>query len=225
MKNSDKKNIYKKHLGITEASTWVRRFASLVPKNGPSGGRILDLAAGNGRHTRYFRTLGYSVTAIDKEVSSLTKLNDSKEVQVIMADLENKDQEGSVFINSPRKKGALYGKTFAGVVVINYLHRPLMKHLIGALEPGGVLIYETFARGNEDFARPRNPDHLLKSGELLELTFDQLQVIAYEHGIFKTAEIVGVKQRLCAINDLKNSTRKDGDPPPHTFTLPFKGGI
>jgi SAM-dependent methyltransferase len=217
MKNSHQSN--------TKASKWVKRFAPLVPKNGPSGGKILDLAAGNGRHTKYFQTLGYTVTAIDKEVSSLSKLTSKKEVQVIIADLEKKDQEGSIFIDSRKEKGLLYGETFAGILVVNYLHRPLMKHLIGALEPGGVLIYETFARGNENFNRPRNQDHLLRSGELLELSCGQLQIIAYEHGFSEIDNIVGVKQRICAINDLENSIREDGDPPAHALTPSFISGV
>jgi hypothetical protein len=95
-----------------------------------------------------------------------------------------------------------------------------MDNIVGALEPGGVLIYETFARGNEDFVRPRNPDHLLKSAELLNLVQGRLQVVAYEHGIVKGADIEGVKQRLCAVNDLAASTRDDGDPPPHPVPPP-----
>ena len=93
-----------------------------------------------------------------------------------------------------------------------------MHDLVGALAPGGVLIYETFARGNEAFVRPRNPDHLLKSGELLELVQDRLQVIAYEHGIDEAAEIPGVKQRICAVNDLETSDRDNGEPGPHPVT-------
>jgi SAM-dependent methyltransferase len=213
MENTNQKNISNKHLFVTDPSSWVRRFAPLVPKNGPSGGKILDLAAGSGRHTRYFHNLGYSVTALDKEVSSLDKISDQQNINIIKADLENDNQGHSIFTDSSRGKGILFGKIYAGVIVINYLHRPLMKYLARALEPGGVLIYETFARGNEKFRRPRNPNHLLKSGELLELALGHLQVIAYEHGSTKNPYIDGIKQRLCAINNLNNSTRKDGDPP------------
>ena len=81
------------------------------------------------------------------------------------------------------------------------------------------MIYETFALGNEVFSRPRNPDHLLKSGELLDAVRGKLQVVAYEHGQLNTAstpgDIPGVKQRLCAVNDLALSEREDGEPAPH----------
>ncbi|MBT7943688.1 MAG: class I SAM-dependent methyltransferase [Alphaproteobacteria bacterium] len=202
MTNLEPEKTRVRHLRITAPSPWVARFAPLVPKNGPSAGEILDLAAGGGRHGRDFHSLGHPVTAIDRDVSSLDDFAAQNGVTVIEADLENGE-------------ATLPARTFAGVIVVNYLFRPLMEDIVAALEPGGVLIYETFARGNEDFVRPRNPDHLLKSGELLDLAQGRLQVVAYEHGIIKAADIEGVKQRLTAVNDLANTTRDDDEPPAH----------
>ena len=88
-----------------------------------------------------------------------------------------------------------------------------MDHLLDTLETGGVLIYETFARGNETFSRPRNPDHLLKSGELLQMVSGRMQVIAYEHGIRENSPLPGVIQRICAVKNLELSSREDRDPP------------
>lgn len=193
-----------RHLRITEPSPWLRRFASLIPLDGPSNGAVLDLAAGGGRHGRYLQGLGHPVTAIDRDISALENFDGA---EVIEADLE---ADPAPF--SPG--GVLDGRNFAGVCVINYLHRPLLPGLIGLLDPGGVLIYETFARGNEEFVRPRNPDHLLKSGELLDLVRSRLQVIAYEHGIIEAAEIAGVKERICAVNNLDSSDRDDNEPAP-----------
>ena len=207
MENPEQQAIRSRHLRITEPSPWVKRFQSLIPKEGPSGGAVLDLAAGSGRHARFLKGLGFPVTAVDRDTSALSDLV-TDGVEIIEADLE---AGAGVFADG----GALAGRVFAGVCVINYLHRPLMTGIVAALEPGGVLIYETFARGNEDFVRPRNPDHLLKSGELLNLVQGRLQVVAYEHGIIKAADIEGVKQRICAVNDLSSSTRNDGEPAPH----------
>jgi SAM-dependent methyltransferase len=190
-----------RHLRITEPSPWVKRFAPLIPENGA----VLDLAAGGGRHSHYLQGLGHAVTAIDRDVSGLTGLDGA---EIIEADLE---AEPAPFAPG----GVLHGRTFAGICVINYLHRALMDDLVGALAPGGVLIYETFARGNEAFVRPRNPDHLLKSGELLDLVRGRLQIVAYEHGLDEAAEIPGVKERICAVNDLGISDRDDGEPGPH----------
>ena len=193
-----------RHLRITEPSPWVRRFAGLIP----AGGRVLDVAAGNGRHARFLMGLGYPVTAVDRDAEALAGLAAEKAATAIVADLETgADPFGP--------GGPLAGQSFAGIVVVNYLYRPLMASLIGGLAPGGALLYETFARGNEPFTRPRNPDHLLKSGELLALVAGKLQVVAYEHGRIDAAEIPGVKQRVAAVNDLGQSARDDGEPEPH----------
>ena len=115
----------------------------------------MDLAAGNGRHTRYFKGLGHAVTAVDRDVSGLADLAGDAQISVIEADLEG------------GQPWPLEGRHFAGIVVTNYLHRPLFPKLAAGLLPGGVLIYETFGIGNERFGRPSNPDFLLQPGELL----------------------------------------------------------
>lgn len=190
-----------KHLTVTRPSPWVARWAALVK---PSG-TVLDVAAGGGRHGRLFLDLGHRVTFVDKTAQPLDDLKGLAQATVIEADLE----DGGPW--------PLEGQSFDAVVVVNYLHRPLMESLLASLAPGGVFIYETFARGNEIFARPRNFDHLLKSGELLECVRGKLQVVAYEHGHVTTGDIPGVKQRLVAVNDLLMSAREDGEPAPHTI--------
>ena len=147
-------------------SAWVQSHAGLVP----SGGRVLDLAAGGGRHARYFKGLGYAVTALDRDVSGLHDLS-GREIEIVAADLEDR---------SPWPLGA---REFDGIVVTNYLHRPLFPHLASALAPGGVLIYETFGVGNERFGKPSNPNFLLRPGELLTFAAAYgLQVLAYACG-------------------------------------------
>ncbi|MCW8835253.1 MAG: class I SAM-dependent methyltransferase [Rhodospirillales bacterium] len=188
-----------RHLRITAPSSWVTRFAPLVR----DGGSVLDLAAGGGRHGRYFRDRGHPVTFVDRDAGPLIDLAGERHAEVIAIDLEN---GGS---------WPLPGRTFDAIVVTNYLHRPLFPAIIGALAEGGVLIYETFARGNEEYSRPRNPDHLLKAGELIDIARGRLQVVAYEHGIKSETPLPGVVQRICAINDLSRSARGDNEPPPH----------
>ena len=163
---------------------------------------MLDLACGGGRHTRYLLGLGHPVTMVDRDAAPVGDLATRPGAEIVEADLEG---------DAP---WPLAGRTFAAVVVVNYLHRPLLSRLIGSLEDGGVLIYETFARGNERFSRPRNPDHLLKSGELLDTVRGTLQVIAYEHGVDETTPLPGVKQRLCAVRALPSTDRDDGEPEP-----------
>ncbi|MBT4932647.1 MAG: class I SAM-dependent methyltransferase [Rhodospirillaceae bacterium] len=192
-----------RHLRITDPSPWVVRFAPLIKV----GGTALDLACGGGRHTRHLLGLGHKVVALDRSTEALEDLAGNPDCQIINADLE---QDAPVF----QKPGELAGRTFDGVIVVNYLYRPLLASLLEALAPGGVLIYETFARGNERFTRPRNPDHLLKSGELLALTEGALQVVAYEHGIVEKGPLPGVIQRLCAVKACGPSHRDDAEPEP-----------
>lgn len=145
-------------------SAWIVRFAPLVP----AAGAVLDLACGGGRHTRLFADRGYRVVAVDRDLGRLGDLARGPRVEAIAADLES---------GAPLP---FRGRRFAGVVVTNYLYRPLLGALVEAVEPGGVLLYETFATGNERFGRPSNPEFLLRPGELLDAVRGRLRVIAYE---------------------------------------------
>lgn len=163
-------------------SPWMMRFAPLVR----AGGEVLDVACGAGRHSLYFAGRGHPVTAVDRD---LDRVPPAPGLRLVRADLE----DGS---DLPWGEGG-----FAGVVVANYLWRPLFPSLRTALEPGGVLLVETFSLGNEAYGRPRSPEFLLTRGELLSLA-GGLTVVAYEDGIVARDGEAGSKvvQRLCAVN-------------------------
>ena len=91
----------------------------------------------------------------------------------------------------------LAGRQFGAVIVTNYLHRPLFPHLFAALEPGGVLLYETFMAGNERFGKPSRPDFLLQDGELLERVRGHFSVVAYEARMISEPKMAMV-QRIAA---------------------------
>jgi SAM-dependent methyltransferase len=155
----------------------------------PEGAPVLDLACGGGRHTRLFAEAGHPVTAVDIDLGNLGDLAGHPGVEPIQADLEG----GASF--------PLSGRTFGGVVVTNYLHRPLLEDLVAAVAPGGVLIYETFAEGNETLGgRVTNPDFLLHHGELLDLVRGRLRVVAYEDVLLGEPKLAAV-QRICAVRD------------------------
>lgn len=166
---------------ISKPSAWVEGFAALVP----SGGTVLDLACGTGRHGRLFLDRGNKVVMLDIDTSDVMDLAANPRVEIIETDLEN----GQAF--------PLQGRSFAGIVVSRYLYRPLFPALIEALAPGGILIYETFAKGNEQFGRPRNPDHLLNHGELLDAFRGALRVLAYEDLVLPAPRPAAI-QRICA---------------------------
>ena len=162
---------------------WITRFAPLVK----SGGTVLDLACGNGRHTHYLAGLGYEVTALDRDLSGIGATETADRIELIKADLED---------DNPWPLGS---RKFDGVIVTNYLYRPIFPAIIDALEEEGALIYETFSLGNEEYGRPSNPNYLLKPTELLSVCTNRLRVIAYEEGVLKTPS-PAVKQRVCAVN-------------------------
>jgi len=157
---------------------WIVQWAGLVPPQAT----VLDLAAGGGRHAVFFAGRGHKVTAVDRDVS---RLPEHPGIERLQADLE----DGSPW--------PLADRQFGGVVVTNYLHRPLMPQLLEAVAPGGVLLYQTFMVGNERFGKPSNPDHLLKDGELLELVRGKFSVIAYEARLISEPAMAMV-QRIAA---------------------------
>ncbi len=169
------------HAATDQPSAWVARFLPLVP----AGGRILDVAAGGGRHTRLALARGHAVTAVDIDVSALADLRADPDVEIVAA-----DTEGAPW--------PFAGRAFAGVIVTNYLHRPLLPLLVAAVAEGGALIYETFAAGNEALGKPSNPNFLLKQGELLEAVRGHLTVVAYEHGKIESPR-PAVVQRIAAV--------------------------
>ncbi|SAK91433.1 type 12 methyltransferase [Caballeronia glebae] len=170
-------------------SPWVARWAHLVAP----GGAVLDVAAGSGRHARWFAARAHAVLAVDRDEQALASMSAIQGIETLTADLEN---------------GAPWplpdGRTFDAIVVTNYLHRPLFGHFIDALAPGGVLIYETFAAGNGSIGKPSNPAFLLEPGELLDAVRGRLRVIAYEDGFVDDPRPAYV-QRICAAREPKSA--------------------
>ena len=165
-----------------EASLWVARFSDLVP----AGGRVLDVACGGGRHARSFLQQGHPVTVVDRDTSGVADLGEHQNVEILEFDLE------------AGKPWPFAGRVFEGVVVTNYLWRPILADIVVSVAPGGVLLYETFARGNEQFGHPRNPDFLLRPGELLDAVRGELRVVAYEDRIVEEPDPKAV-QRIAAV--------------------------
>lgn len=160
-------------------SGWVVRFAALIRP----GGKVLDLAAGHGRHGRFFLDRGCEVVATDIDTSHLNDLAE-RGAQIVEADLEN-------------GPWPFADTMFDAIIVCNYLYRPHFPLLAKGLQTGGILLFDTFGQGNETVGRPRNPDFLLAPGELLSAFGHCLRIVAYEHGLEEKPRLA-VKQRLCA---------------------------
>jgi SAM-dependent methyltransferase len=148
------------------------------------GGRVLDLACGSGRHSRFLRDHGFSVVALDRDAGALKALEGEPGIEPLQADIE-----AGAWPFTPR--------AFDAIVVTNYLHRPLFASLVETVAPDGVLIYETFAVGNERHGRPSNPAFLLARDELLEKV-RPLEIVAFEQG-YTSRPRPAVVQRICAM--------------------------
>ena len=162
----------------SQASPWIRRFTPLIP----AGSSVLDLACGRGRHMQWLASQGHAVLGVDRDAEALQSAQQWG--QTLHADLE----DGSPW--------PLPGRQFGAVVVTNYLWRPLWPQILDSVKPGGLLLYETFAQGNEAFGKPSRADFLLAPGELLQVC-NGWQIIAYEHGQLRQPE--RVVQRIAAI--------------------------
>lgn len=144
---------------------WIVAHAGLVP----AGTEVLDLAGGGGRHARFFAERGHPVLLVDRTVYDWSALTADGRVTTLIADLE-------------ANPWPLAGRQFGGIIVTNYLWRALLTDIVAAVAPGGVLLYSTFAVGQERYGRPNNPDFLLKPGELLAAVRGRLDVRAQRHG-------------------------------------------
>lgn len=160
-----------------EASPWVRRWSHLAPTGTP----MLDVACGLGRHLRWFAALGHPITGVDRSPEAMQAA--AAVGEALCADIE-------------AEPWPLSGRQFGAVVVTNYLWRPLLPAIIASVAPGGVLIYETFASGNETVGKPARPDFLLQPGELLSACAG-LRIVAYEDGYLDAPE--RFVQRIAAV--------------------------
>ena len=176
----------------TNPSPWLQRWAHLLP----AGASVLDVACGRGRHLRWLAGLGHRVTGIDRDAVALASSADL----VVTA--------GATLVEADLERGPwpCAGQAFDAVLVTNYLWRPLWPALLAALAPGGVLVYETFAAGNETVGKPSRPDFLLQPGELLTRCAG-LHVVAFEDGFL--ADPARFVQRLVAVRPAP----PDGLPP------------
>lgn len=174
-------------------SDWIRRWSHLVPARGS----VLDLACGQGRHMRWFFERNHAVTGVDKAQEAIALVAPMGEA--ICADIET-------------GPWPLPGRRFDCVVVTNYLWRPLLPTIVDSVTPGGLLLYETFAQGNETVGRPARAEFLLRPGELLRAC-ESLRIVAYEDGFLDSPE--RFVQRIAAVRELQ--------PPPEPLRLPLHG--
>ncbi|MEO1206909.1 MAG: SAM-dependent methyltransferase [Pseudomonadota bacterium] len=181
-----------------QPSAWVTAHLEGAPQHQI----VADIACGSSRHTRLALSAGFKVHAIDRDTSKLSDIVDNKSLTITETDLE----DGSPFPLGQNSIGC--------VIVTNYLHRPILADIVSCLRDDGLLVYETFAVGNERHGRPSNPDFLLKPGELIDATSARLIPIHYQHTML--ADPIRVVARLAAVGPAHKWVN---DPP--RLGLPF----
>jgi SAM-dependent methyltransferase len=168
--------------GSEAPSAWVRRWSHLVRPNGT----VLDVACGQGRHAYWFYKRNHPLALVDRAQAAIESIAiPADHCEKVVADIE-------------AGPWPFAGREFDAVVVTNYLWRPLLPTLLASLAPGGVLLYETFAQGNETVGKPSRPDFLLRPGELLEVC-RSLRVVAFEDGFMEPP--ARFTQRIAAVRE------------------------
>lgn len=172
------------------ASDWILRWQHLIP----AGGRLLDVACGHGRHLYALQDRGLQLTGVDRAPDALACLAPlaAAGAEIVQADIEN-------------GPWPFAGRQFDAVLVTNYLWRARLPDIVAAVAPGGVLLYETFAQGNETVGKPSRPDFLLAPGELLAVA-QGLRVVAFEDG-FVDAHPRFV-QRIAAVREAARAAQE-----------------
>lgn len=184
---------------VLPVSSWVHRFGAIIPS-----AQVLDLACGDGRHSTFLAAAGKNMLAVDRNPDVLADIA-KQGIATQRIDLEAGDDFALAELFQPAR--------FSGVVVTNYLHRPLVSLLLSSVADQGILLYETFAEGNQQFGRPSSPDFLLATGELLQwLAADNMNiwhVLAYEEGYVMRPKpamiqrILAVKGTACSLQGLQ----------------------
>jgi SAM-dependent methyltransferase len=167
---------------VLAPSPWIVRHAHLIARRA----RILDLACGHGRHARIFAQRGAQVLAVDRDAEALAAINGLAGITTRQIDLESSDWPFAT-------------ERFDAIVVTNYLHRPRLPHIVACVADDGVLLYETFARGNEAYGRPSNPAFLLEPGELLAAVRGRLSVVEFAQGVIVSDGRRAVVQHIAAV--------------------------
>jgi SAM-dependent methyltransferase len=164
-----------------------RAFSQYILPLFPHGGSALDLAGGAGRHAIWLAKQGWKVTLIDISETGVEQAKQNAgplapHIRFVVDDLTRFQASQSA--------------TFEVVMAFFFLERKIFSEIVRAVRPGGLLICKThtLAQGKLP-GGPKNPAHLLESGELLRMA-EGLRVLHYREEVAEkaTAEFVARKE-------------------------------
>ena len=158
------------------------RYAGLFP-----GQRVVDIAMGNGRDALYLASRGLRATGLERSREAIALARGSMGAKGLSMDIVNGDAAALPF-----KEGS-----FHGVIVFYFLLREIAPDIAALLGRGGILMYETFLKRQNEVDRPRNPAFLLDDGELLSL-FPGFETIHYDEGVHVHKDKVRATAQLVA---------------------------
>lgn len=165
------------HDGGFAPAEFLVENAGLLPR-----GRVLDVAAGNGRNAVYLAGLGFNVTGIDRSEEAVTAALEAARQAGVSVDMRVADLE----VGQPIQADA-----YDVIICFNYLQRSLFPQIKAGVRRGGLVVYETFTIDQAQFGRPRNPDFLLKYNELLDM-FRDFRCRLYREGVFGGKAIASI---------------------------------
>lgn len=156
-------------------SEWLVKNLALLPR-----GRALDVAMGFGRNAFYLAENGFQVEGVDISVEAVAYVREQTAVSGLDIAVVAADLEADFHIESGR---------YDVIICFNYLQRSLISEIKKGLRKGGMVVYETFIVEQAQFGRPKNPDHLLKNNELLDM-FRDFRCLRYREGIIDDSKAV-----------------------------------
>jgi tellurite methyltransferase len=163
------------HGGLEGPHELVRRFWPVIPK-----GRVIDVAMGSGRNALFLAGKGFGVCGIEKSAEA---------IRIARGALE----ERAAIIRADAERLPFKRESAEGVVVFYFLLRSIMGDIATVLKKGGVVIYETFLKRQNEIDRRRNPEYLLDDGELISF-FRGFDLLFYE----ETLSVAGGRKKAVA---------------------------
>ena len=115
------------------------------------GKHALDIACGNGRHSKYLVSHGFDVDALDISSVAIEQLQNIPHIHAIEVDFDTY---------------TLHKEKYDIIVCTYFLERKLFPQMIEALKPKGIILMETFVQHEDNGRKATNPSFRLQEGEL-----------------------------------------------------------